>query len=55
MNIARADDGGYDLLSRELQLDLDLDPTTSEILHEWKNPFTNESVNGTYSLTQLRH
>ena len=48
MNAARAkelEDGSYDLLSRELQLYLD--PATNKILHQWTNPFTNESVNGT--------
>ena len=51
MNVARAKklkDGGYDLLTRELQLYLD--PSTNKPLHFWTNPFTNDSVNGTFQI-----
>ncbi|KAG6871956.1 hypothetical protein C0993_002570, partial [Termitomyces sp. T159_Od127] len=47
MNIARAkklDDGGYDLLSREVQLYLD--PTTNKVLNVWHNPYSGQNVTG---------
>ncbi|KAG6811921.1 hypothetical protein H0H92_005252 [Tricholoma furcatifolium] len=45
MNSTRAnklENGGYDLLSRELQLYLD--PETDEVLHVWHNPWSNQDV-----------
>lgn len=47
INIARAKklaSGGYDLLSRELQLYLD--PVTNEILNVWQNPYSGKEVPG---------
>ena len=49
MNIGRAKklaDGSYDLLARELQLYLD--PVTKQVLHTWQNPYSGQSVNGSY-------
>eukprot|EP00026_Physarum_polycephalum_P014306 Phypoly_transcript_14804.p1 GENE.Phypoly_transcript_14804~~Phypoly_transcript_14804.p1 ORF type:complete len:270 (+),score=33.15 Phypoly_transcript_14804:31-840(+) len=45
MNIGRCfknDDGSYTLASRELMYYLD--PVTGELLHSWKNPWTNQTV-----------
>ncbi|KAG6856609.1 hypothetical protein H0H87_002564 [Tephrocybe sp. NHM501043] len=45
MSITRAkklDNDSYDLLTREVQLYLD--PTTSEVLHTWHNPWTGHDV-----------
>ncbi|KAG6917498.1 hypothetical protein DXG01_002362 [Tephrocybe rancida] len=45
MNIARAKklaDGGYDLLTREVQLYLNA--TTNEVLHVWHNPYSGQDV-----------
>ncbi|MGH2812724.1 MAG: DUF1838 family protein, partial [Actinomycetota bacterium] len=43
-NVARAveAEGGFDLLTREAVFYLD--PETGEVLDEWKNPFTDDTV-----------